>query len=71
MKKWYQSQTIVSTLLLAVALGKSLLGVDLISNDEIQTIGTSIETIITWVIGLITLATAIYGRFKAKDKVSL
>lgn len=35
MKKWYESKTIVATLVLAVALLKTLTGVELLSNDEI------------------------------------
>lgn len=71
MKKWYTSKTIVSTLILAIALLKSLSGVELLSNDEIVALGTTVETVVTGIFGLIAIATAIHGRVTAKGKITL
>ena len=71
MKKWYESKTIVATLVLAVALLKTLTGVELLSNDEITFLWANVETVVTGILGLIALFTSIYGRVTAKGKIEL
>lgn len=71
MKKWYESKTIVATLVLAVALLKTLTGVELLSNDEITFLWANVETVVTGIFGLIALFTSIYGRVTAKGKIEL
>ena len=71
MKKWYESKAIVGSLVLAVALIKSLYGVELLSNDEITFLGSNIETVVTGILGIVALATSIYGRVTAKGKIEL
>jgi len=71
MKKWYASKSIIGTLILFVALLKSMTGVEILSHDEIVFLGTNIETVVTGILGLIALATSIYGRVTAKGKIEL
>ena len=71
MKQRYKSKTIVGTLVLAVALLKTITGVELLSNDEIAFLGGNVETVVTGLIALVSTITAIYGRVTAKEEINL
>lgn len=71
MKKWYASKTIIGTLILFVALLKSMTGVEILGSEEITLLGNNIEAVVTGVLALIAAITAIYGRVFAKDKIVL
>ncbi len=71
MKKWYESKAIIGTLILFVALLKSMTGVEILGSEEITLLGNNIEAVVTGVLALIGLFTSIYGRFTAKGKIEL